>query len=478
MNRIKPDSSAYLLLQSMTADAKEIFGNNERLKGRLSGDNAPDIILNKNDMRKLLGGSENTIGHLQEVLNSIYGNNEGVEKVNKSINRKFRKAREKLLGEFAKSMEEDLKGLTEEDRKKRLDEAVEGKLRKSIDKARKNALIQEIVDTTDIGNLKTFKGSAKTTGLVWRSPTLKMFDDIVGGRMVSSSRIHSGNMMMNPYLGNVIKADYDGDRVAIFNAVLNGEYGKAQDMLEEYFSDIYKTLQVSAGDKKEGVVAEGNIKEIDSILDKAAQKAKMAAQNTGAKGAGIYGKLLYGLSEGFKANGLGFGSILTPGTGEGSYATAMATTLAGALYQNGINIKNLKATGGEGATLLNDVMFRISRKKTWDDYDSMKALIEVAQKGGILESGKKGVFKQEVMDKLLGSGIAGEREYYAKMASQLADRFKSEGNKEGARKLNREAEALKSGKFSNISAELLSYIIKQYSIILLRRKRLCLKLSI
>lgn len=459
MNRIKPDSSAYLLLQSMTADAKEIFGNNERLKGRLSGDNAPDIILNKNDMRKLLGGSENTIGHLQEVLNSIYGNNEGVEKVNKSIDRKFRKAREKLLGEFAKSMEEDLKGLTEEDRKKRLDEAVEGKLRKSIDKARKNALIQEIVDTTDIGNLKTFKGSAKTTGLVWRSPTLKMFDDIVGGRMVSSSRIHSGNMMMNPYLGNVIKADYDGDRVAIFNAVLNGEYGKAQDMLEEYFSDIYKTLQVSAGDKKEGVVAEGNVKEIDSILDKAAQKAKMAAQNTGAKGAGIYGNLLYGLSEGFKSNGLGFGSILTPGTGEGSYATAMATTLAGALYQNGINIKNLKATGGEGATLLNDVMFRISRKKTWDDYDSMKALIEVAQKGGILESGKKGVFKQEVMDKLLGSGIAGEREYYAKMASQLADRFKSEGNKEGARKLNREAEALKSGKFSNISAELLSYII-------------------
>lgn len=459
MNRIKPDSSAYLLLQSMTADAKEIFGNNERLKGRLSGDNAPDIILNKNDMRKLLGGSENTIGHLQEVLNSIYGNNEGVEKVNKSIDRKFRKAREKLLGEFAKSMEEDLKGLTEEDRKKRLDEAVEGKLRKSIDKARKNALIQEIVDTTDIGNLKTFKGSAKTTGLVWRSPTLKMFDDIVGGRMVSSSRIHSGNMMMNPYLGNVIKADYDGDRVAIFNAVLNGEYGKAQDMLEEYFSDIYKTLQVSAGDKKEGVVAEGNIKEIDSILDKAAQKAKMAAQNTGAKGAGIYGNLLYGLSEGFKSNGLGFGSILTPGTGEGSYATAMATTLAGALYQNGINIKNLKATGGEGATLLNDVMFRISRKKTWDDYDSMKALIEVAQKGGILESGKKGVFKQEVMGKLLGSGIPGEREYYAKMASQLADRFKSEGNKEGARKLNREAKALKSGEFSNISAELLSYII-------------------
>ena len=329
---------------------------------------------------------------------------------------------------------------------------------------KRQELINAILDGMTLGNAN-FQGFS-TSGMLWRSPTLTMFDDMIGGTLaLSHGNIKSGNILVNPDAARTFHGDFDGDRIAFFNAIVEGDYNAAGAALESYFAKqtgAQKERRIRE-DGDGGYKESGEIAEINSVFDKEAQGDKTSAVNVGAKGAGIFGDLLYGIEGALKQAGLTYGGITSPNVEIGGYtAGEMASAFAGHLYQEGVNPKNTNVNGENAGAVMDDLIYRANQGATWGSYDALYSYLEALDEAGIL--GKTGVFKKDAAAKHFGEGVLNDKqyEYYATMAKQLAEKGRRgdiDLSDTQIAALLQESDLFKQKGARNISKELLAYII-------------------
>lgn len=113
--------------------------------------------------------------------------------------------------------------------------------------------IGHILNAYDISS-SSFQGKTLDSNLFERSPIIKFVSDLMGGRAVFSSDksfVTSGNMLITRGLAATTHGDMDGDRVAYFNALLEGDLDKAENALASYYKHLEENQrEIIEKDKK------------------------------------------------------------------------------------------------------------------------------------------------------------------------------------------------------------------------------------
>ncbi len=335
------DSSGYLLLTGLNEHASEIFGN-------LFGDkeNAPSMMISAHDARSFYDRLWKESGGRQQILDQY----------------------KELMG-------------------------------KEAGKMGKEKIIDAIINAADISN-ENYAGKTISNLGFNRSPTINFLNDTLGGRMVISSDeglVGRGSMAINKNLAAAVHGDMDGDRVALFNAFVTGDIPGARKALESYYAHLQDNQKKILDEKDEFDIAK-----INSVADIAKRTQKAVGQNISAKGAGLYGNLLFGIEGILEAQGLSSGEkALNPAD---TFAAKITEKIAHTLYQEGINPKNMKGFG-EGmseedinalmAERSNELMSLARMAETWNTYEGMTVFLDKAEDLGILKADK--VFKPELI---------------------------------------------------------------------------------
>ena len=292
----------------------------------------------------------------------------------------------------------------------------------------RDEIIQAIVDSVDISKKgkdgkRTWNGNILNNLWSNRNPTINFINDLIGGGLVASSNtdlVEQGRMLINKHYAAIGKGDMDGDLITLFDALNNGDFQTAGSALSRFFThkrEYQKEIQEEEAkeDAKNleaikrnilrnnpqadvsNIMNAGQIKKINSVLDKEEKDITVAAAWLGKQGAGRYGNAK------FSAEDIISSVVGTEGR-QGNNITAFGARVFGAiihsLYQKGINIKNLKR-GSNGEMLPLDeeagrvydqmlsTMDMVTGAGTWDNDDIRRSFFDRAE--------ELGVFKNEAM---------------------------------------------------------------------------------
>lgn len=274
--------------------------------------------------------------------------------------------------------------------------------------------INRILDAIDIDS-KNFTGKLDTSKFFNRSPTIKFASDMMGGRLAVTSNsgvVNQGSLMIKRSLAAAGHGDMDGDRVAFFNALAFGGEDDIRAAAAAYFEDIEKeqakgiafdaaedAAKIKALDPGSGEYL-GEVNKINSVADIYKQNLRAVGSNAAAKGAGIYGNLLFGVQNILRDKGISKGAG-AEGTRNQVFLGEIASNLAHTLYQEGINPKNIKIPGGsemsaaEATNFISGTFAMASGDKTWDTSWGMSELLGRLEALGTIKSDD--VFKRELM---------------------------------------------------------------------------------
>lgn len=287
-------------------------------------------------------------------------------------------------------------------------------------KKKRNTLIKELLEHYDVSS-EGYSGAVMNSTAFSRSPTIKFASDILGGSLAFSSDktiVNSGTLAINKDLAAASHGDMDGDRVAFFNAFMQGDEEGALEALSNYY-DHLRENQRKAAETEEGKKA--TLKKVNSVADIASRNKKAVGMNAGAKGAGIYGNLLFGMQNIFRDSAISQGDKVT--SPEGSFVANLTENIAHLLYQEGINTKNLKIKGvsdEEVALRSNEIMALVGQSRTWDTAEGMRKLLKKMGTLGITDDASK-VFSSEQVANLNLMNI-GKDSPEIKVLSEIAER--------------------------------------------------------
>lgn len=322
---------------------------------------------------------------------------------------------------------EMLKAEIREDESKVID-LYQSIFKKGPGKKSRDGIIKAIVDSVDISKRgkdgkRTWNGNILNNLWSNRNPTINFINDLVGGGLVASSNadlVAQGRMLINKHYAAIGKGDMDGDLVTLFDALNSGDFQTAGSALSSFFThkrEYQKEIQEeeAKADAKNldaikrnilrnnpqadvsNITNAGEIKKINSVLDKEEKDVTVAAAWLGKQGAGRYGNAK------FSAEDI-ISSVVGTTNRQGNNITSFGARVFGAiiqsLYQKGINIKNLKR-GSNGEILPLDeeagkvygqmlsTMDMVTGAGTWDDDDIRRSFFDRAE--------ALGVFKNEAM---------------------------------------------------------------------------------
>ncbi len=299
-----------------------------------------------------------------------------------------------------------------------------GKGAASKKKSRK--LIKELLDAYDVSS-GHYKGQTVTSEAFNRSPTIKFVSDIIGGRLAYSSDrriVNQGTLAINRDLAASSHGDMDGDRVAFFNAFAAGDYEGASEALMRYYRHLREaqTKTRLKEEKEQEEDGNGSVIKANSVADLAQRRQKAVGANAGAKGAGIFGNLLFGVQNILRDNAMSQGDkALNP---EAAFVGNFAQNLAHVLYQEGINIKNLKIAGRdiseeEVELYTREMMTLAGQSHTWDTWEGMSVFLKKLENLGIAKNGR--VFSGEIIANM-GLMDIGKDSPELEVLSKIADR--------------------------------------------------------
>lgn len=286
--------------------------------------------------------------------------------------------------------------------------------KKTLKGTDKISRINRILDAIDIDS-KNFTGKLDTSKFFNRAPTIKFASDMMGGRLAVTSNsglVNQGSLMIKRSLAAAGHGDMDGDRVAFFNALMFGGEDDIRAAAAAYFEDIEKeqakgiafdaaeeAAKIKALDPGTGEYL-GEVGKINSVADIYKQNLRAVGSNAAAKGAGIYGNLLFGVQNILRDEGISKGAG-AEGTRNQVFLGEIASNLAHTLYQEGINPKNIKIPGGsamsaaEATNFISGTFAMAAGDKTWDTSWGMSGLLDRLEALGTIKSDD--VFKRELM---------------------------------------------------------------------------------
>lgn len=328
-----------------------------------------------------------------------------------------------------------------------------------------------------------------------RNPVIKFAADQLGGGLVFSSDktvANVGSMRVNPDLAAAAKGDMDGDRVAFYIAAMTGDTAAAREALVSYYEHLAKNQELrrkaeegqNAKELEEkgvlGAVNTGDLSKATSIMDYYTQNVRSIAMNEGAKGAGIYGDLLFALEKIFEDANINQGAS---GKNKEVFLANMASNVAHTLYQEGIAIKNIRGTNGEVLTdeseiakVINEIVERSSHSSTWTTRRGMTDFLELLERTGMTETGGdpknplKGVFKGNIIANLGLNNLTSSNNdqeivnLLDTVAQNEIKKFENEKDSDEYKRLNEDLKRIKAlkgkgGDLGNISRELLVALI-------------------
>lgn len=356
-----------------------------------------------------------------------------------------------------------------------------------------NDIINPLIDKYDYSK-GGYKGDVLMEGFQFlRNPVIKFAADQLGGGVIFSSDktvANQGTMRINTDLAAAAKGDMDGDRVAFYIAAMTGDTEAAREALISYYEHLAKNQKKSrkaaAGQEKSDLEKKGllnatntgDLSKTSSIMDYYTQNVRGIAMNEGAKGAGIYGDLLFAFEKIFEEANI---NQSASGKNKEVFLANMASNVAHTLYQEGIAIKNIKGANGEVLTdegeianVINAIVTRSSLSTTWTTKRGMTDFLKLLERTGMTEMGGdpknplKGVFKGNIIANL-GLNNLTSSENDQEIVNLLDAVAKKEilNFKEGTEGYNRLQDDLnrinalkgKGGDLGNISRELLVALI-------------------
>ena len=300
-----------------------------------------------------------------------------------------------------------------------------------------STIIREIVNSVDISRKnkegKYTWGGKTLSGLMSnRNPTINFINDLLGGDVVATSNkdlVARGRMLINKYYAAIGKGDMDGDLITMFNAMNEGDYPtmvKAYNSYMVHARDYQKTIQeeeAKADEENLAAIKEnilknnpqsdvniktaGKISKINSVTDQEEKAITVAAAWLGKQGAGRYGNAKF-VAEDIIRETVGSEDR------QKNNITSLGARVFGAvfqsLYQEGINIKNLKRDENGNVLPLDKQAARVygqmlslmdmaTSSGTWDDARIMRAFFAKGLDKDYNGEGGIGVFKTDAMFK-------------------------------------------------------------------------------
>ncbi len=348
-------SSGYLLLQGMSDEASEVL---------------KDIVLRKPRTKEDKERIEKNLNGVQKILN--------IEDFKEALRARYKENAGEVKDWYAQ---------------------VTGK---QAGKRNLDTIVNAIAKHYDISD-KDYDGAVIDNTMINRNPTINFVNDLLGGSAVLTSKseiVGKGNLMVNKSLISIGHGDMDGDLAAFFIALDQGDVEGANAAITAFYKDA--ALRQGAIDTKEKqeyadlvkkVTKEldpngtgqyrihrvGDVAKINSVLKDVDKKIAIASMWTGKKGAGIYGDDKFKFEEIIDKT---FGTENRSGNYLENLGGRVFAGLGQTLYQEGINIKNLKLEDGlnltdeEKATLMlekaNSAMNMSYQRATWDDEDTRR----------------------------------------------------------------------------------------------------------
>lgn len=442
----------------------------------------------------LQGQNEEIVKNLNRYLNEKYGRG---SEVTKKTMEGLKKQDVSIMNthDFIQILEAQMKE-SEEAREKieNLYYSLSGENRGK--KLRIETLAEKVANFYDISS-KDFKGEFIESALLNRNPTINFNNDLIGSGLLLTSKddiVEKGNIMVRRSFAGLGKGDMDGDLMAFQNALLTGDVGAATEAITAYYQDysdnmqkIFKEAEAEKKTKqnivkkflknKEKLLRLGEIDDINSVLDETGKKVTASAMWSGKAGAGIWG------DEKFAAEAIMDRLHLGGMNRQDRNITALgARTWAAvyqSLYQEGINIKNLKGKDWENMSkdeqaaalqnLIDETLVLSGQAKTWDDESTTNYFFDNLKKMGILNEDK--MFKENTLVNLglkdikKGSEELDDLERVVK--NTRAALIESSGkDSEQVKRIEKDLENIK--KLQNGQIEKIDYISRETAIGLIR----------
>lgn len=435
-------SSGYMLLSALGNNFSENFTKKYNTK------HAPSMIISTQDAEAMLRSA--LLGNDKDVKEAVY----------------------KMYANAFGGTAEDAKGITDI-----------------------NKIIKPLIEKYDYSR-GGYKGDVMMGDFQFlRNPVIKFAADQLGGGLVFSSDktvANVGSMRVNPDLAAAAKGDMDGDRVAFYIAAMTGDTAAAKEALVSYYEHLAKNQELrrkaEEGQNTKGLMKKdllgaantGDLSKATSVMDYYVQNVRSIAMNEGAKGAGIYGDLLFAFEKIFEEANINQGAS---GKNKEVFLANMASNVAHTLYQEGIAIKNIKGANGEALTdeseiakVINEIVERSSHSSTWTTRKGMTDFLELLERTGMTETGGdpdnplKGVFKGNIIANLgLNNLTSSENDQEIvnlldTVAQNEIKRFENEKDSDEYKRLNEDLKRIKKlkgkgGDLGNISRELLVALI-------------------
>ena len=440
-------SSGYMLLSALGNNFSENFTKKYNTK------HAPSMIISTQDAEAMLRSA--LLGNDKDVKEAVY----------------------KMYANAFGGTAEDAKGITDI-----------------------NKIIKPLIEKYDYSR-GGYKGDVMMGDFQFlRNPVIKFAADQLGGGLVFSSDktvANVGSMRVNPDLAAAAKGDMDGDRVAFYIAAMTGDTAAAREALVSYYEHLAENQELrrkaEENQNTKGLIAKdllgasntGDLSKATSIMDYYTQNVRSIAMNEGAKGAGIYGDLLFAFEKIFEEANINQGAS---GKNKEVFLANMASNVAHTLYQEGIAIKNIKGVNGETLTdeseiakVINEIVERSSHSSTWTTRKGMTDFLELLEMTGMTDAGGspddplKGVFKGNIIANLGLNNLTSsenDQEIVNLLDTVAQNEIKSfEKDSDGYKRLNEDLKRIKAlkgkgGDLGNISRELLVALItdKQYGL--------------
>lgn len=356
----------------------------------------------------LQGMSEDSAQILKDIVGNQHLSPEEAAKVNKRMDEVTR-----IIN--SEDFKEMMRVQAKEDGGKSLRKMYSSFFGKGPGKKSTEKIIEAIADKLDISS-GHYKGDVLESTMFNRNPTINFVNDLLGGSTVLTSKsnlVNKGNLMIKKELASVGHGDMDGDLVAFFLALDNGDLESAEHAISAYYSDLAnyqkdidkKDAEEAKAKKKEivealkaqGIDAKsveriGEVSKANSVLDTTNKNVTIASMWSGKKGAGIYGNDKFAYE---KILGDAVGTRNRQANRLFNLGGRVFAAIGQTLYQEGINIKNLKLPGAEkmtpeqkAALLLersNAVMDMSTQRATWDTDQAREAFFDKMEDVGIFE---------------------------------------------------------------------------------------------
>ena len=282
--------------------------------------------------------------------------------------------------------------------------------------------IKKIREALSIDDPYKYKGkTARNIGLN-RAPIIKGVNDVIKTGFVLSDFVERGNIMVDPGTAAIMKGDFDGDRIALtmFKAAITGDNRYFDWMSDEQRKPLEKKLKEA---QKQAKQKSGTVDKIN--VSDAVELAKFASTHSGKKGSGIYGDLTIGWQNAMRKFGLDWGAVTSEvehvaGPWLNSNASQLVTPakaqelfghIVGSLYQNAINIKNLKESSVEelqkkypGINIYPDAQATldnlVKNKNSWDNEKELSDMIGLMQEMSLISPDAENIFKENILGEL------------------------------------------------------------------------------